>query len=130
MMAMIQALQSLGFTTLLPVLGVMANDLGASGSNQRQWVIGTFLICSGLFSLVPGTISDRLGRKPVLLVCMGLFALINLLCAFVADFSVLLAARALPGGGVGPADQVLPIEPFMDRLAERGIAVHERWVAA
>jgi saccharopine dehydrogenase-like NADP-dependent oxidoreductase len=47
-----------------------------------------------------------------------------------ATAAVLLASRALPGGGVGPADQVLPIEPFMDRLAQRGIAVHERWVAA
>ena len=47
-----------------------------------------------------------------------------------ATAAVLLAARALPGGGVGPADQVLPIEPFMDRLAARGIAVHERWEAA
>ena len=128
MMAMIQALQSLGFTTLLPALGVMANDLGASGSNQRQWVIGTFLICSGLFSLVPGTISDRLGRRPVLLVCMGLFALINLLCAFVADFSVLLAARALLGCA-SSALTVLPLAIIRDRYQGEDMAKLQAFVA-
>ena len=44
--------------------------------------------------------------------------------------AVLLGARALPGGGIGPADQVLPVKPFLDRLASRGIAAQERWVPA
>lgn len=44
--------------------------------------------------------------------------------------AVLLAGRALTGGGVGPADQVLPTEPFLERLAARGIRAQERWVAA
>ncbi|WP_420455497.1 saccharopine dehydrogenase C-terminal domain-containing protein [Rubrivirga sp.] len=44
--------------------------------------------------------------------------------------ALLLAGRALPGGGVGPADQVLPAEPFLERLAARGIAAQERWVPA
>lgn len=97
MMAMISALQSLGFATLLPALGGMADELGADHPNQRQWVIGIFLISSGLFSLLPGTISDRFGRRPVLLFCMAVFASLNFVSAFVTDFTILLAARAILG---------------------------------
>ena len=47
-----------------------------------------------------------------------------------ATAAVLLSARALPGGGVGSAADVMPAEPFLARLAERGIAAQERWQAA
>ncbi|HEX8297561.1 MAG TPA: saccharopine dehydrogenase C-terminal domain-containing protein [Rubricoccaceae bacterium] len=47
-----------------------------------------------------------------------------------AAAAVMLGARMVPGGGVGPAEQVLPFEPFFASLAERGIAVTERWVPA
>lgn len=44
-----------------------------------------------------------------------------------AAAAVLLSQRELVGGGVGAAHQVLPIEPFIARLAERGIRVTESW---
>ena len=47
-----------------------------------------------------------------------------------AAAAVLLAGRALPNGGVGAAAHVIPAEPFLARLAERGIVAQERWEAA
>ncbi len=47
-----------------------------------------------------------------------------------AAAAVLLGTRAVPGGGVGAAEQVLPVEPFFAMLAERGIHVSERWEPA
>ena len=47
-----------------------------------------------------------------------------------AAAAVMLGSRGVPGGGVGPAEQVLPFEPFFASLAERGIAVTERWEPA
>ena len=47
-----------------------------------------------------------------------------------ATAAVLLARKDLTGGGLGPADQVLPKGPFLDRLAERGIVAQEHWNAA
>ena len=44
-----------------------------------------------------------------------------------AAAAVLLSQQAVPGGGVGAADQTLPIEPFIARLDARGIRVAERW---
>lgn len=47
-----------------------------------------------------------------------------------AAAAVLLGTRAVPGGGLGAAEQVLPAEPFFGMLAERGICVSERWEPA
>ena len=47
-----------------------------------------------------------------------------------AAAAVLLGQKALPGGGVGAADHVLPADLFLGRLAERGIAAQEYWHAA
>ncbi len=128
LMAMIQALQSLGFTTLLPAIGHIATDLGSDQPNERQWIIGIFLISSGLFSLVPGTLSDRFGRKPVLLFSMGAFAVINLLCALVTDFVVLLTARALLGMA-SCALTVLPLAIIRDRYQGDDMAKLQAFVA-
>ncbi len=47
-----------------------------------------------------------------------------------ATAAILLAQRAVPGGGVGPADQVLPVAPYVAHLEARGIHVAERWEPA
>ena len=47
-----------------------------------------------------------------------------------AAAAVLLAERRVPGGGVGAAEQVLPVEPLLAMLAERGLCVTERWEPA
>ena len=44
--------------------------------------------------------------------------------------ALVLAERGLTGGGVGAADQVLPREFFLARLAERGIVAQRRWDVA
>ena len=47
-----------------------------------------------------------------------------------AAAAVLLARRAVSGGGVGSAEEVLPFEPFLEMLAENGLNVQERWEVA
>jgi DHA1 family bicyclomycin/chloramphenicol resistance-like MFS transporter len=97
LMAMIQALQALAIDAMLPALGEMSQALGVADANERQLVIGVFLICSGLGSLFPGAIADRFGRRPVLFVCLGGFVAMNLAAALSRDFTVLLVFRALTG---------------------------------
>lgn len=121
MMAMIQALQSLAFTAVLPALGVISIDLHVAEPNQRQLLIGAFLFSSGLSALVPGTISDRYGRKPVLLSCMALFVAINLASAFARDFGTLLVLRALLGVASSGLT-VLPLAIIRDRYEGAGMA--------
>ncbi|WP_225207685.1 multidrug effflux MFS transporter [Novosphingobium huizhouense] len=97
MMAMMMALQALAIDTMLPSLGQIAADLGVSDPNRRQLVVGSYLLATGIGSLVPGSLADRFGRRPVALACLALFIVLAAACALVTDFTVLLVLRALHG---------------------------------
>ncbi|MFT4025356.1 MAG: multidrug effflux MFS transporter [Novosphingobium sp.] len=98
LMAMIQALQALAIDAMLPGLGIMSQELGVHDSNQRQLVVGVFLVCSGLTSLFPGALADRYGRRPVLFVSLAGYVLFNVAAALSPDFTTLLIFRGLAGG--------------------------------
>ena len=97
LMALLQALQALAIDAMLPALGAMARDFGVYGSNERQLVIGVFLISSGLGSLFPGALADRFGRRPVLFTCVGGYVVFSLAAALAPSFEALLAMRACAG---------------------------------
>jgi DHA1 family bicyclomycin/chloramphenicol resistance-like MFS transporter len=115
LMAAFQALQALAIDIMLPALGVISHDLGVSDPNERQLVVGVFLICAGLGSLVPGSLADRFGRKPVLVFSLCAYVLFSLACALVTSFSMLLMARGLMGF-FSAALMVLPMTIIRDRF--------------
>ncbi len=115
MMAMIQALQALSIDAMLPAMGVMASDLNSTDPNQRQLVVGVYLIASGFGALLPGSLADRYGRRPVLFASLGLYFIFALGCALVSDFATLLVLRALQA--IGSAGLVvLPSAIIRDRF--------------
>ena len=97
LMAMLQALQALAIDAMLPALGVLSQDLGVSDPNERQLVVGLFLICSGLTSLFPGSLADRFGRRPVLFTCLAGYVAMNFAAALAPSFMMLLICRGLTG---------------------------------
>lgn len=97
LMALLQALQALAIDSMLPALGVMSQEMGVYDSNQRQLVVGVFLICAGLGSLFPGALADRFGRRPVLFVCLGGYVIFSLAAALMQDFTALLVMRGAAG---------------------------------
>lgn len=115
MMAMLQALQALAIDVMLPALGVMARDLGEPDPNNRQLVIGVFLIASGAAALFPGVIADKLGRRPVVLFALGAYFTISLLSAFVTDFATLLVLRVVIGLCCS-ALMIMPLTIIRDRF--------------
>ena len=92
LMAALMSLQALGIDSMLPALGMIGDDLGALG-NDRQLVIGAYLLGSGLGALAPGVLADRFGRRPILLGSIGLYAALSLVCSVVTNFDGLVALR-------------------------------------
>ena len=97
LMAFLQALQALAIDAMLPALGVLSDDFGVSDANERQLVVGVFLIFSGAASLFPGALADRYGRRPVLFACLVGFVATNFAAALAPTFLILLICRALTG---------------------------------
>ena len=96
MMAMLMALNAFGIDAILPALDALASDLSVSG-NDRQFVIGVYLLTAGMGSLVPGALADRFGRRPILLGSLAVYILLSLLSALAPSYDALIAIRAVQG---------------------------------
>jgi MFS transporter, DHA1 family, multidrug resistance protein len=85
----------------LPSLPDIARLLGATTA-QGQLTISSYLIGFAVGQIVYGPVSDRHGRKPVLLGAVALYGVASLACALSNSIDMLIAARfaqALGGSG-------------------------------
>ena len=80
----------------LPALPIMASEFGASAADAQGTLSG-FLIGYAVGQLAVGILSDRFGRRPVLILGTALFALSSLLCAVSTSLGMLVAMRAVEG---------------------------------
>jgi DHA1 family bicyclomycin/chloramphenicol resistance-like MFS transporter len=119
--AALQALGALGIDSMLPNLPAIGASFGLQQENQRQLVITVYLMGFGGAQILYGFLSDRFGRKPVLLFGVAFYVAFSALAAFSPSFPVLLAARALQGVGAA-ATRSLPISVVRDCYAGRQMA--------
>jgi len=115
LMALLMSLQALAIDAMLPALDEMAADLGTASPNDRQLVVGVFLMAAGAFSLIPGALADRFGRRPVLFAGLAFYGLMSLLCALAESFPAMLGARVLQALGSASL-AVLPAAIVRDRF--------------
>lgn len=92
------ALGLLAMTICLPSMQAWPALFDASQA-EVQLTFAGFAASYGVLQLVHGALSDRLGRKPVLLVGLGLAAAASLLAALSTALWVLVLARLLQGAG-------------------------------
>lgn len=90
------ALPPLSIDMGLPAFGSLQATLGVS-SAQAALTLSTFMFGFGLAQIVVGPLSDRYGRRPVMLTGLALYALTGLGCALAGTIEVLLGFRFLAG---------------------------------
>ena len=88
----------LAMTVCLPSMQEWPAIFGASQA-RVQLTFSGFVAAYGGLQLVYGPLSDRIGRKPVLLLGLVLAGAGSLLAAFAPDLNVLILARVLQGAG-------------------------------
>ncbi|WP_427964760.1 multidrug effflux MFS transporter [Altererythrobacter sp.] len=115
LMAAIMSLNALAIDSMLPALDDIAASLNVLDQNQRQFVIGSYMISSGLGCLIPGLLADRFGRRPILVLTFAIYALASLLCAWATSFEMLIAFRMAQGFGTAGL-AVLPAAIIRDRF--------------
>jgi DHA1 family bicyclomycin/chloramphenicol resistance-like MFS transporter len=84
----------------LPSLPTIQTDLGVSAADV-QLTLSSFLIGFSLGQLFYGPLSDRFGRKPVLLSGVLLYAVTSLLCAITTGIEALILVRFFQAFGCG-----------------------------
>ena len=101
LLAALSAVAPLTTDMYLPSLPNIAQQLSASTA-QVQLTISAYLIGFALGQIFYGPLSDRHGRKPVLLCAVALYCVASLVCALSTSVEMLIVARfaqALGGSG-------------------------------
>jgi ACDE family multidrug resistance protein len=88
----------LGTSSITPAFPTIVRELGVS-SGQVGLLITVFTLPGVIMTPLLGVLSDRYGRKKILVPALLLFGIAGGACAFVRDFNVLLALRFFQGMG-------------------------------
>lgn len=91
-------------TTIVSVaLGNIQYELGA-GVIPLQWVVNGYALVFASLMLIAGSLSDRLGRKWIMLVGIVVFCGGSVLCALAPNVGTLIAGRAVMGVGAAASE--------------------------
>ena len=89
----------LGFGILIPILPAFAERVLHVDETAIGIVIAAYSFVQFLFNPILGRLSDKHGRKPVIVICLLINAIGYVIFAFTSSFTVLLLSRIV--GGVG-----------------------------
>ena len=112
------ALVALDSTIIATAVPSIVDDLG--GFSQFPWLFSLYLLAQAVSTPIYGRLSDVLGRKPVLVVGIGLFLIGSVLCGIAWTMPLLILSRAVQGLGAGavlPVSQTIAGDVYT--LAER-----------
>jgi MFS family permease len=93
------ALRMLGLFLILPVFAIHAKTLPGYDLEKVGWVLGIYGFTQGILQIPYGMLSDRFGRKPVIIVGLLIFALGSFVAALPGDIWQVMIGRALQGAG-------------------------------
>jgi DHA1 family bicyclomycin/chloramphenicol resistance-like MFS transporter len=95
--AAMMATQAIAIDGMLPAFPVIGRAMQVANENHVQWIITAYMTGLGWGQLFWGLISDRFGRRPILIGGLGLYVLAALLCGLAGSFPTLLAWRFVHG---------------------------------
>lgn len=119
--AALMALTALSIDIMLPALPEIGSALGVDNQNDRQLVIILYMAGFAGGQLIYGPLSDRFGRRPVLLAGLGIFVAGTIAALVSQSFYWLLAARIVQGLGAA-SPRVMAMAVVRDLYSGRQMA--------
>jgi len=101
-LALLLGIQPVTTDLYLPALPALTEGFGAPVSDA-QLTLTALLLAFGLSQLVWGPLSDRIGRRPVLLMGLSAYTLASVGCMLAPSMSVLIMWRTVQGAAMGAA---------------------------
>ena len=97
LVAAMMASQALAIDAMLPALPTIVGVLHVGNPNHGQWIVTAYVVGMAMGQLFWGMMSDRFGRRPILLTGLGLYALAAISCGLSQSFAALLVWRLVHG---------------------------------
>lgn len=101
-LSLLLGLQPIATDLYLPAMPQMQQALGVSQADA-QWTLSSIVLAFGTAQLVWGPVSDRIGRRPVLLWGLSLFVLASVATVLAPNLTVMILARVAQGLGLAAA---------------------------
>lgn len=99
LLAAIMSLRLLGLFLILPVLSLYVDRYPGASIAAMGWVMGIYGLTQGLFQIPMGMLSDKIGRKPVIIGGLCVFAFGSWVATGATTVDGLIIGRALQGAG-------------------------------
>lgn len=93
------AFRMLGLFMILPVFMLLAKDMPGFTPVKAGLAVGIYGLTQAILQQPFGKLSDRFGRRPVMLAGLALFAIGGVVAALASTMEMLIAGRALQGCG-------------------------------
>ncbi|WP_370124594.1 MFS transporter [Arthrobacter sp. MW3 TE3886] len=105
-------------TVVATAVPAIVHDIG--GFTSFPWLFSAYLLAQAVSVPVYAKLSDTIGRKPIMLIGIGLFLLGSILCGVAWSMPVLIAFRVVQGLGAGAVQPMaITIAGDIYTLAER-----------
>lgn len=99
-LALLMGIQPVTTDLYLPALPAIAEGFGATMA-QAQYTLSALLLSFGVSQLIWGPLSDRYGRKPILLAGLSMYTLAAVGAAWADSIQLLISWRILQGVAMG-----------------------------
>jgi MFS family permease len=123
-LALVYALRMLGLFMILPVFSLHAGDYSGATPLLTGLAIGVYGLTQGLFQLPFGHLSDRFGRKTIIVTGLLIFCAGSMVAAEAESIGEVIAGRALQGlGAIAAAVMALAADLTREEVRIRIMAV-------
>src|SRR6266508_3659311 len=111
-------------TTVIPALGDLQRELGASPSGIA-WMVTAYLLVASIATPIFGRLGDMFGKQRLLAISLGCFAVGSLVCTLADGLEPMIVGRGLQGlgGGVFPLCFGVIRDEFPKHKVPTGIAL-------
>lgn len=97
--ALIFAFRMLGLFMILPIFALAADNYTGATESLIGLALGIYGLTQACLQIPFGTLSDRFGRRPIILAGLALFALGSVIAALSTSITGVIIGRAIQGGG-------------------------------
>ncbi|MET0407507.1 MAG: multidrug effflux MFS transporter [Hyphomicrobium sp.] len=119
--ASLMAMTALAIDIMLPALPAIAASFGVANENDQQLIIILYMAGFAAGQIVFGPLSDRFGRKPILMVGLAVFVAGTIGALWASSFKMLLVARLVQGIGAA-SPRIIAVAVIRDLYAGRQMA--------